>query len=230
MHLKLSVVDDFVAKEVSVGERKEALETVEMLWEVFGALEKKGFLRVTLRESAERAKFMNIMRDFNKLTAAYNMLFHVFEKRGRSKEFAKHNKTFGFDEDGVAYMFLSESVATVLRTTELFKNSFLYVLKTTRKKDAVFWPNMTLGELSRSLERITEGKSRRLMEKMDLKLRNALTHGLFWLEGSILVYCEDITLKEQKEIVVSELWIKGRAQSLTLLCLLAFIADYYHSV
>jgi hypothetical protein len=163
------------------------------------------------------------------------MLFRVFEKRGRSREFAKHNKAFGFDEDGIAYMFLSESIATALRTAELFKNSFLYVLKTTRsaarkKADTVFWPNMTLGELSRSLEKVTEGKSCCLMEKIDLKLRNALTHGLFWLEGSILVYCEDITLKEQKEISVSELWIKGRAQSLTLQCLLAFIADYYYGV
>jgi hypothetical protein len=213
---------------VDAKDRPTASKAIGVLWEVFDILQKKGYLRDTLRENAERTKFISIMKDSDRLSAAYNMLFHVFATKGLSRTFAEHNVQFGFDEDGVAYLFLSESISTVVRTSELFKNAFLYVLRTTRKhsKDG-FWSDMTLGQLSKSLDLSTNGLSLFLTDKMNIELRNALAHGLFWLEGSILIYCDDITLQKQSEIAVSELWIKTRQQSLILQCLLTFIGDYY---
>ena len=224
----LSLVDEFINK-IDKREQKQALEVVTTLEEVFDILKKKGHLRETLRGDVQRRKFLNVMKDSNKLFAAYNMLFHVFEKKGRSTKFAEHNKPFGFHEDGVAYLFLSESIATVVRSAEFFRNCFLYVLKTTKRRSVNgFWSNMTLGSLLKQLDKVTQKKSRSLTEKIDIQLRNALTHGLFWLEGSVLVYCSDITLRRQKEIIVPELWIKTREQSKIVQCLINFIADWYY--
>lgn len=224
----LSLVDEFISK-LDIEAQKQALEVVATLDEIFNILKTKRYLRDTLRTNVERTKFVNIMKNSNKLFAAYNMLFNVFEKRGMSKKFAEHNKPFGFDEDGVAYLFLSESIATVLRTAELFKNCFLYVLKTTKKRSKNgFWSKMTLGALLSQLDKVTERKSRYLTEKIDVQLRNALAHGLFWMEGSVLVYCRDITLGKPKDIIVSEVWIKAREQSKIAQCLITFVADWYY--
>jgi len=224
----LSLVDEFIRK-LPIKEQKQALNVVETLDEIFDALSRENYLRDTLRGNVERTKFLNIMKNSNKLFAAYNMLFRVFEKRGRSREFVKHNKPFGFYEDGLAYLFLSESIATVLRTSELFRNCFLFVLKTTKKrsKDG-FWSNMTLGELLTQLDKVTQKKSCSLTQKIDVQLRNALTHGLFWMEGSVLVYCHDITLRNPNEIIVSDLWTNAREQSKIVQCLINFIADGYY--
>lgn len=224
----LSLVDEFISK-LDIEAQKQALEVVATLDEIFTILKTKGYLRDTLRANVERTKFVDIMKNSNKLFAAYNMLFKVFEKRGMSKKFTEHNKPFGFDEDGVAYLFLSESIATVLRTAELFKNCFLYVLKTTKKRSKNgFWSKMTLGDLLSQLDKVTERKSRYLTEKIDVQLRNALAHGLFWMEGSVLVYCRDITLGKPKDIIVSKLWIKAREQSKIAQCLITFVADWYY--
>ena len=224
----LSLVDEFISS-VDKKEQKQALKIVVTLDEIFNILEEKGHLRDSLRENVERTKFLNVMKDSNKLFAAYNMLFRVFEERGRSTKFAEHNKSFGFYEDGLAYLFLSESIATVVRTAELLKNCLLYVLKTTKKRSKNgFWSRMTLGDLLIQLDKVTQKKSRYLTERIDVRFRNALAHQLFWLEGSVLVYCSDITLREQKEIVLSELWTKAREQSKIVQCLITFIADWYY--
>jgi len=225
----LSLVDEFISK-LSTKEQSQVLKVITTLDEIFNILKEKGFLRDTLRETIERTKFINVMKDSNKLFAAYNMLFRVFERKGMSKKFVERNKTFGFYEEGLAYLLLSESIATVLRTAELLRNCFLYVLKTTKKRaENGFWSRMTLGDFLRQLDKITQNRSRYLTEKIDVQLRNALAHGLFWLEGSVLVYCSDITLREKEEIIVSELWIKAREQSKIVQCLITFIADWYHS-
>jgi hypothetical protein len=224
----VSQVDDFISK-LDMKSQRQALKVIETLDENFNILKTKGYLRDTLRVNVERTKFVNIMKNSNRLFAAYNMLFRVFEKKGMSRKFAEHNKPFRFYEQGLAYLFLSESIATVLRTAELFRNCFLYVLKTTRKRsENGFWSNMTLGQLLIQLDKITEGKSYNITEKLDVELRNALAHGLFWMDGSVLVYCKDVTLKNPKKIIVSELWIKTAEQSKIAQCLITFVADWYY--
>jgi hypothetical protein len=224
----MSLVVEFIIK-VPKEERKDARQYLSTLYEIFQTLEKKGYLRITLREHMERTKFVNIMKDLNRLFSAYNMLFNVFGKKGNSTRFAQHNKEeFGFDEDNVAYLFLSESISMFLRSAELFKNCFLFILKTNkqRSKDG-FWSRMTLGALIKQLDKATSGKSASLTVNLDVNLRNALAHCLFWLEGSVLVYYEDVTLQERKEIMISELWARGRKHSLIAQCLINLIADWY---
>lgn len=224
----MSLVEEFIRK-VPANELEDAKGYISTLYEVFQILEDKGYLRPSLREHAERTRFVDIMKASNKLFSAYNMLFNVFAERGKSKRFVEHNKEeFGFNEEDTAYLLLSESITTFLRSAELFKNCFLFTLKTSKhRRKKGFWSRMTLGELIGRLDKESNGKIKPLTKDLDTKLRNALAHCLFWLEGSVLVYCEDLTLEKRKEIIISELWTKGRKHSLIAQCLINLIADWY---
>jgi len=150
------------------------------------------------------------------------MLFKIFEERGRSKKFAEHNKSYGFTEDRLAHLFLSEIISTFLRTTELFRICFLMTL--TEKQDLN--SRMTLGQLLRKLEEVSP-KSKAITKRIDVKLRNALAHGLFWLEGTVLNYYEDIKFERERSISIAHLWNKIHEHSKITQCLINFIADWY---
>jgi hypothetical protein len=163
------------------------------------------------------------MKTSDKLFAAYNMLFHVFSERGKSTEFVKNNLRFGFNADNTANLLLSESISMLLRSMELFKNCFMFVLRF----ENGFWSKMTLGKLIGGLISKTDNKFEIVSNEIDVVLRNALTHGLFWLQGSVLIYYEDLTLQREHEIIISELWTKGRKHSLIAQCLFHVIPDWF---
>lgn len=150
------------------------------------------------------------------------MLFRIFEERGRSKKFAEHNKNYGFTEDCLAHLFLSEIISTFLRTTELFRNCFLMTL--TEREG--FYSRMPLGQFLKNLEKVVP-KSKVITQKIDVKLRNALAHGLFWLEGTVLNYYEDIKFERERSISIAHLWNKIHEHSKITQCLINFIADWY---
>jgi len=197
----MSSVDDFITK-LQGEDQRYALRIVSILEEIFQELSNQHYLRPRLRGSVERSKFFEILKCSNKLFDAYNMLFFIFTKKGRSKEFVKHNeKKFGLREEGVVYLFLSESIDVFIRNTELFKNVFIFTLKT------CFFsrPRMTLGQFLQRLKEVSGTKGKMVAKEIDVNLRNALSHGLFWTDGVDIVYCEDVTLKRQKRIRLDNL-------------------------
>lgn len=218
---RISLVNEFIGK-LSSEDQKQALGIVSNLHQIFEDLRKQGILRLTLRDGWERTKFLNIMKTSDKLNDVYNMLFHIFEERGRSKKFAEHNKDYGFSEDRLAYLFLSEIISTFIRTTEQFRNVFLFTLKSRKG----FTPRTTLGRLLRELKKMCP-RSKAIVEKIDVDLRNALAHGMFWMEGIVLNYYEDMRMKEQKSIRIDYLWGKVREHSKFAQCLINFVADWY---
>lgn len=225
--MKMSLTDEFI-RIVPPNELKTALKFTLAFQESFQILKNKGYLRLNLRGDAERAKFIDIMKTSNRLFSSYNMLFQVFSERGKSTKFVKHNKEFGFNEDDTAHLFLSESITMLLRSMELFKNCFLFILKTRKKRGKNgFWSRMTLGPLINQLVKETEGKIEPVTRDIDKDLRNSLAHCLFWLDGTVLIYYKDLTLKKRHEIIVTELWTKGRKHSLIAQCLIHVIADWF---
>lgn len=205
-------------------DKRYALRIVSIFEEIFQELSSRNLLRLKLRGSVERAKFYEILKCSNKLFDAYNMLFSIFTERGKSKKFVEHNQEeFGWHEEGVAYLFLSESVDVFIRNTELFKNVFIFTLRT------CFFsrPRMTLGQFLRRLREVCGKKGRKMDEEIDVNLRNALSHGLFWTEDADIVYCDDVTLTRQTRIRLDNLWNKAKKQSIVTQCLISFVADWY---
>ena len=217
----MSLVDEFISK-LSPKDQKQALNIISDFHQIFEDLKRQAILKLTLRDGWDRTKFLNIMKTSDKLNDVYNMLFQIFEERGRSKKFTEHNKDYGFTENRLAYLFLSEIMSTFLRTTELFKNCFLFTLKVRKG----FTSRMTLGQLLRELENVSP-RSKVIAKKIDVDLRNALAHGMFWMEGIVLNYYEDIKLKKEKSIGIDHLWGKVREHSKITQCLIHFIADWY---
>ena len=220
----MSLMNRFI-DSLSAKERNYALSIISDLQSIFEKLEKRGDLRAKLERTIERTNFPKILRDSDNLFEAYNMLFDILGKGGRSMEFVEHNKNFGFNEKGLAYLFLSESIATFQRNAELFKNCFLFILKLRRG----FRRKMTLGQFLRKLVDVAGTKGQRITQEIDVDLRNALAHGLFWMNRTELVYFKDVSLKKEKRIGLDELWMKTRDQSIVTQCFIKLIADWYVS-
>ena len=85
---------------------------------------------------------------------------------------------------------------------------------------------MTLGQFLKRLKEVSGTKGKMLAKEIDVNLRNAIAHGLFWMDGVDTVYYEDVTLKSQKRIRLDNLW-NTRKQSIITQCLINFVADWY---
>jgi len=213
-------------------------ETLSELWDIFEDLEQKGYLRPTLRNK-KRKDFVEIIRTSNGLFEAFNMLFTIPDVKGefvygRNKEFVEHNREYGFTEKRYVYLLLSESLSVFLRNVELFRSCFLFVLKTTKrprnkmgKKEKEFYHTMGIGELLNQLVSTCGSKGRKIKDKIDVKLRNGLTHGLVWTEGLTIRYSEDIAFTKQGEIKLDDLWKKASNQSKVTQCLINLIPAWY---
>lgn len=213
-------------------------ETTSELWDVFRDLKRKGYLRPTL-ESKQRKDFPEIFRTSDGLFEAFNMLFTIPDVKGefvygRNKEFVEHNQEYGFSEKGYINLLLSESFSAFIRNVELFRSAFLFVLKTTkkprkkkRKARKEFYHKMGVGELLNQLVSICGSKGRKIKDKVDVDLRNGLTHGLFWMKGLMLHYSEDITFVKTRKIKLDDLWKKARDQSKVTQCLMKLVPAWY---
>jgi len=212
-------------------------ETISELWDVFSDLEQKGYLRPTLR-SKQRKDFPEILRTSDGLTDAFNMLFAIPSVKGkfvdgRNREFVEHNLKYEFNEKRYIYLLLSESISVFLRNVELFRSCFLFVLKTRKRPrkrklmEIEFYNTMGIGELLNQLFNICGVKSEKIKKKIDVELRNGLTHGLVWIKGLKIHYAKDITFSEIGEIKLDEFWIKARDQSKVTQCLIHLIIAWY---
>jgi len=210
-------------------------ETISELWDVFTELDKQGYLRPTL-EDKQRKDFPEIFKTCNGLFDVFNMLFTIPNVKGefvygRNKKFVEHNQEYGFNENRYVYLLLSESLSVFIRNVELFRSCFLFVLKTVekpRKKGTKeFYHTMGIGELLNQLVSICGSKGKKIKDKIDFKLRNYLTHGLVWIDGTAIHYAKDITFTNRDKIRLDDLWKKGRDQSKVTQCLIELIPAWY---
>lgn len=204
-------------------------ETISELWDVFCDLKRKGYLKPTLR-SERRKDFLKILKTSNGLFEVFNMLFSIPTKKGefvygKNKEFVEHNRKYCFTEEKYVNLLLSESLSVFLRNVELFRNCFLFVLKTKRRKE--FTHTMGIGQLLIQLESLCGDKGKKIKDKIDWELRNGLTHGLVWIDRLAIRYPTDVTFSELREIRLDDLWKKARDQSKVTQCLIEVIPAWY---
>jgi len=230
-------LDDWI-RTLPKNDQPFVAETTSELWDVFSDLKRKGYLRPTL-ESKQRKDFPEIFRTSDGLFEVFNMLFTIPDVKGefvygRNKEFVEHNRKYGFNEKGYVNLLLSESLSVFIRNVELFRSSFLFVLETTkrpRKKKRggrkEFYHRMGIGELLNRLVSICGSNGKKIRDKVDVKLRNGLTHGLVWMDGLTLHYSEDITFTEIKKIRLDELWKNARDQSKVTQSLIKLVPAWY---
>jgi len=231
-------LDDWI-KSFHVNDQSFVAETVSELWDVLCELKRKGYLRPTLR-SKRRADFHKILRTSNGLFDVFNMLFSIPNENGefvygRNKEFVEHNLKYEFTEKRYVNLLVSESLSVFLRNVELFRSCFLFILKTVKdpkkakkkSKREEFSHRDTVGDLLYLLEIICGDKGTKIKDKIDYKLRNYLSHGLFWMDGFMIRYATDISFRTIDKISLLDLWDRARKQSMITQALIEVIPAWY---
>lgn len=208
----------------------------------------RGFLRSELKlekGEEERKNAMNVLWNVRKVTQAFNMFFDMYaekvktDSKERLKKFLELNKPYGMTEDDLRYLLYSEMIFVFLQNVEEFRFAFLFIMKLPIRyvfngKKRTINQKTTLGRLLKSLDELEIRKADAL-ENIDYKLRNGLSHCLFWFDEKgdsehpepHLHFSEDIAFKRIGWISIADLYSKMRNQSLYTNCLLNVIGDWF---
>jgi hypothetical protein len=122
---------------------------------------------------------------------ALNILFET-----RTKEFSDFmvKQNIGFADDNVGNIWLYDNLGSFIDTTELFRYYLLIILRRKAPFDQDF---MTLGKLIRAIANECPSFGLKFTVEVDVDLRNALAHGLFWTEKQAsgafeFIYCKEL--------------------------------------
>jgi hypothetical protein len=245
----MSLTDEFCkSRDLRKEEQKLCYEFASCSQDMIADLERKGHLRSELKVEGtdkERMKFMNVLWNTRKVTHAFNMFFDMYvdkikpDSRQRLRRFLELNKPYGLTEEDLRYLLYSEMILVFLQNAEEFRYALLFILQLpihySIGKDGKEVNNKTaLGTLLRSLMELGIEKADKL-GVIDYKLRNGLSHGLFWFDEKAdkhdskphLHYSEDISFKRIGCINLADLYLKMRNQSIYTNCLLNVIGDWF---
>lgn len=193
---------------------------------IFTELKSKGLIRTTF--TPNERNMLKVIEDANKFFAPYNALVNLYNRDSKfaMEDFYKDVQKYGLDNKILPYLFMQLAISTFLINAEQFKNTLLSLLvKRKISKEVKIHNKMTLGQLLNAIEIVAKnGKS--LKSQIDLELRNALTHGLFWFEaGGMLTYATDNSFATIKQISLKDLILKTKDHNIIFQCFLRFIAD-----
>jgi hypothetical protein len=245
----MSLTDEFCkSPDLRKEEQKLCYEFASYFQDMIADLERKGHLRSELKVEGtdrERMKFMNVLWNTRKVTHAFNMFFGMYvdkikpDSRQRLRRFLELNKPYGLTEEDLRYLLYSEMILVFLQNAEEFRYALLFTLKlpihySIGKDGKEVNSKTALGTLLRSLKELGIEKADKL-GVIDYKLRNGLSHGLFWFDEKAdehdskphLHYSEDISFKRIGCINLADLYLKMRNQSIYTNCLLNVIGDWF---
>jgi hypothetical protein len=229
-------------------DQKLCCEFASYFQDIIADLDRKGYLRSDLRieqQDKERIRFMDVLLNTRKVTKAFNMFFDMYvdrikpDSKQRLRRFLELNKPYGLTEEDLVYLLFSEMIFVFLQNAEEFRSAFLMILNipvrySVDKARKIVNSKTTLGGLLRSLIDMKIDKADKL-DVIDYKLRNGLSHGLFWFDSRPdehdslphLHYSEDMSFKKIGCINLASLYSKMRNQSIYTNCLLNVIGDWF---
>jgi len=246
----VSLTDSFCnSKDLRKKERIFCFQIASHFYDMLRDLNEKGFLRSDLDIKRERQKiqFMSILWNVRKVTNAFNKFFDIYAEKVKpiSKQKLKRFMEIGeFTEEELRYLLYSEMVFVFLQNIEEFRSIILFILKLPinysikkngKEKKIEINKKTTIGNLLKYLEEMEVRNSDVLSDVIDFKLRNGLSHCLFWFHEKgdkecpkpHLHYSEDIEFKKIDFVNIADLYSKMRNQSIYTNCLLNVIADWF---
>jgi len=143
-------------------------------------LDVKGFIKKESEfDHAAFAQLRNITGRVEGRFVTSNALNILFERR--SKDFSDFlvKQNVGFADDNVGNIWLYDNLGSFIDTTELFRYYLLIILRPKAPFDQDF---MTLGKLIHAIADECPSFGLKFKAQVDVDLRNALAHGLFWME------------------------------------------------
>jgi hypothetical protein len=164
---------------------------------------RRGIIRI------DRERLRMIWINSRNYALAFNELFRIFKSEETVNEFVSKS---GLNHQTLTAVFTSHMVGTLLVNFEsVFKTSLLFFLE----EEEGIHKRMTLGQLLRSIERISPDIGARLNELINTNLRNSLAHGTFWFRGGGRVFlATNSYLEEIEEIPLVDFWIEVKKMSI----------------
>ena len=219
--------------ELSKKEQSLCYQLASDFCDIITDLEKKGYLRSELKVKTgekERVNSEYVIENLRKVTDGFNK-FSLMYKENR-KKIVELGKSYGLTAENLRYVYFSEMIFIFLQNIEAFRFALLFIMKL--DKDKYLKKDTTLGTLLWRLKELRINKSDTLTD-VDYALRNALSHGLFWLDVKgdstyrepYLKYATDLTFKKINAIRIADLHSKMRKQAIYTLCLLYRILDWF---
>jgi len=156
------------------GERVYYERILHILDGLLNDLKNEGCLRRA--SSSETIKFVEIMKDKNEISLAFNRLQDLFSTPAKFQNFMERNKEHFGDED-LSYLLISQLYFLSLVHAEMFRNLLLFYLKRGRGEN--FYDKMTLGKFLQKLKEISPIFGEKLETELESIIRNSFAHGLF---------------------------------------------------
>lgn len=229
-------IDKFCnSSELTKEERILCYQRARDFHDIMTDLDKKGYLRSDLRLKRGEEGRMNseyVLENLREITDAFNKFAGIYTDKKTRKKFLELSKSYGLTEENLRYAYFSEMIFVFLQNIEAFRVFFLFIIKP--NKDKYLNQKTALGRLLRRLRKLGIDKSDTLID-VDYELRNALSHGLFWLDAKkdsndhkpCLKYATDLSFKQINKITIADLHSKMRKQAIYTVCLIYVIGDWF---
>jgi hypothetical protein len=204
-------VDDYILHYVDSAARPLATQISIELSNLLVELDKEGLLRKRLYGTVEEQRqiIVEAQRNNDKILAALNRYYTFYFKLDRREQYIEFMKSNGFSDFDLMHLLHSQMIFAFLSNIEAFKNLFNLILKDSSSE-------YTLGRLFGRKGILTKGariQSALVSKRLDIELRNALSHYTFIEKGEIIHYYSYLRDKESKSIKL----VEGKIESPTLL-------------
>lgn len=213
--------------------QKEKLfaEELESFWqELLNELKANGYIKKRFKPY-KVDRVLKIIEMQDRIGVSFNSLTSLFEPNQKvPDEFFQATAKYGLTKETIPYLYFAMLYGKYLMETEQMKASLLMILK---PKEPIR-EDLTLGQLMDAIKskKVAPKNGQKLIElKMpnkediliDVELRNAVAHGLFWFENKEVHYCPKPEHKP-KQISLGKFLLKTKAQNIATKTLIGIIA------
>ncbi len=208
----MSSVDDFIQTSVNSQTKPLAIEISKELYLLLQILGEKGLLREKLSGSIQEKRqiIVEAQKNNDAILGAIGKYFAFYVNLDQRKRYFEFMRSNGFSDLDLMHLLHSQLIFAFLANMETFKNLLNLVLKDSSIKN-------TLGKLFGKkglLMTNAPEPCNALSKRLDIDLRNALSHYTFIEEGQFIHYYSYEEEKQGKAIVVR--LIENRIKSTTL--------------
>jgi hypothetical protein len=225
-------VEDYIHNSVHAENRQLAIEISKELSNLLRVLDQNGYLREKLSGTIteNRQIIVEAQRNNDSILAAFNKYYDFYFKLGKREKYLEFMRNNGFTDIELGHLLHSQMIFVFLANMEIFKNLFNLILRESSSSNTLGHLFGNKGILCNS---IIEGKT--VAQRLDIELRNALSHYTFTEEGKSICYYAYSYNKEKQSIVLkqgkilsTDLYQKTIEVSLMKAILGCLIADWYN--
>jgi hypothetical protein len=164
----------------------------------------------TYHTPSEVNHLIKIIENSNTISNNNNLLIHAHDK-DKASRFLNAMSEFGFNDLGLAHLYLEVGTLLLIQDFECFKILLLFHLKDVDFRVSNFYETM---------RKSAPNAWKKLKPELDNKFRNSLSHGLWAIENKEIVLFEDAKLVPFAKLSLAKFIIGVKTQNVLYACLM----------